>query len=45
MMSIRMNTRIIDHGIHAGIAGTTVTLIGTLTVELPLFATTNAVKL
>ena len=40
-----MNTRMIDHGIHAGIAGTTVMLIGALTVEFPLFATTNAVKL
>ncbi|HMK82855.1 MAG TPA: hypothetical protein VK503_03995 [Candidatus Bathyarchaeia archaeon] len=35
----------IDHGIHAGIAGTTVMLIGALTVEFPLVATTNAVKL
>jgi len=44
-MSIRINTRMIDHGIHAGIAGTTVMLIGALTVEFPSLATTNAVKL
>jgi len=37
--------RMIDHGIQAGVAGSTVMLKGTLSVHLPLLATTNAVKL
>jgi hypothetical protein len=44
IMSIRMNTRMIDHGIHAGIAGSTVMAIGTLAVQFSPLATTNTVK-
>ena len=42
---MRTNTRMIDQGIHAGIAGSTVMLIGALPVQFPLVATTYAVKL
>ena len=44
-MRINTNPRIIDHGIHADIAGTTVTSNVTLLVQFPLVATTYAVKL
>ena len=44
-MSISMNTKMIDHGIQAGIAGSTVMLMGDFTVQFLLLATTNAVKL
>jgi len=43
--SMRMNMRIIDQGIHADIAGSTVMSIGTLLVQFPLVATIYAVKL
>ena len=42
---MRIKTRMIDQGIHAGIAGSTVTLIDALSVQLPAVATTYAVKL
>lgn len=45
MMNISVNTSTIDHGIHAGIAGSTVMLIGDLAVQFRLIATTKAVKL
>ena len=39
-----INTRMIDQGIHADIAGSTVTLIGVLLVQFLDVATTYAVK-
>jgi hypothetical protein len=44
MISISTKTKIIDHGIHAGIAGSTVMLIADLTVQFRPVATTDAVK-
>ena len=41
---MRMNTSMIDQGIQAGIAGSTVTLIVALAVQFPPVATTYAVK-
>ena len=42
---MRIKTRMIDQGIQAGIAGSTVTVIGTRSVQFPAVAATYAVKL
>jgi hypothetical protein len=36
--------RMIDHGIQAGIAGSTVIIMGAFAVQFPLLATTKPVK-
>ena len=44
MIRIITKTKMIDQGIHAGIAGSTVMVIGDLAVQFSSVATTYAVK-